>query len=124
MIKTILLVEDEKRMLNLLKLLFTSNGFHVLTAGDGEEGLRVFTSNFTQINLVISDIGLPKLTGDAMFSEMKKVDPNIKLIFASGEVDQEIRIHLLQLGVIDFISKPFDTEHLIKRVVEITSDLL
>ncbi|MCA0445150.1 MAG: response regulator [Bacteroidetes bacterium] len=118
--KTLLIVEDEKRMLILLKLLFTSNGFEVLTAKDGEEGLNVFIKNNAKISMVISDIGLPKLTGEAMFIEMKKVNQDVKLIFTSGNVEPLEKSTLLKKGVSDFFSKPYDPEHLLKKVKEIT----
>ncbi|MBN8705434.1 MAG: PAS domain S-box protein [Bacteroidetes bacterium] len=117
----LLLVEDEKPMLNLVKMFLESYGYNILTATDGQEGLAVYAKHSQQIDLVISDIGLPKLEGDAMFFEMKKINPEVKLVFASGLVEPELKRNLLAEGVIEIIGKPYDVEYLLKRAFELTT---
>jgi two-component system cell cycle sensor histidine kinase/response regulator CckA len=116
---TILLVEDESMLLDLLHGVLQDHGYTVLTARDGQEGVEVYKSNVDQIALVLSDMGLPKLGGWEMFLRMKELNPGVKVILASGFFDPKLKTEMLTAGAIDFIQKPYVTEAVLGRIREV-----
>jgi DNA-binding response OmpR family regulator len=117
--ETVLLVEDEEMLLDLLATILTAKGYNVLTAKDGMEGLRIYTEQPDRIALVISDMGLPKLGGWEMFRRMKEINKDVRAILASGYLDPNIRIEMIEAGAKDFIQKPYEPETMLKRIREI-----
>lgn len=117
--ETILIVEDEEMLLDLLKSILEQKGYSVLTAKDGLEALEVYRSHQSEISLVLTDMGLPKLGGWEAFQQMKAVNSNVKAIFASGYLDPKLRSEMLSAGAKDFIQKPYVPNALLKRVREV-----
>ncbi len=116
---TILIVEDEETMLAVLKLSLQNKGYKILSAVDGREALDRFTENKESIHLVITDLGLPKLSGEILIREMKQLKPSIKIIVASGFIDPDQRTELLALGAKDIIMKPYDQTEVLEKVREV-----
>jgi CheY-like chemotaxis protein len=114
--ETILLVEDEDILLESLSILLEGNGYHVLTARDGEEAVDVYRSKHGEIALVVTDIGLPKLSGWDAFLQMKRINPNVKAIVSSGYLDPKIKEERSSQGVSDYILKPYQPVEILKRV--------
>ena len=85
--ETILLVEDEEILRDLVKSSIEENGYAVITAQDGVEAVNLFTQHKDRIALVLCDMGLPKLGGWDAFKIMKEILPKVKIIFASGYLD-------------------------------------
>jgi two-component system cell cycle sensor histidine kinase/response regulator CckA len=116
---TILLVEDEESLLDVLKLVLESSGYHVLTAADGEEAVVVYAKHGGQISLVLSDMGLPRMGGwDAML-KILEINPRAKVILASGFFESRLREEVVSAGAIDFIQKPYVPEIILQRIEEI-----
>lgn len=80
--KTVLCVDDEKIGLRVRKIMLESNGFRVLTATDGPQGLKVFTEN--QVDLVILDYYMPGANGGDVAAEMRRFRPKVPIIFLSA----------------------------------------
>ncbi|MDI6767474.1 MAG: PAS domain S-box protein [Bacteroidota bacterium] len=120
--ETILIVEDEEMLANLLAAMFEDQGYEVLIAKDGQEGIEIFTSNTDKINLVLSDMGLPRLGGFEMFMKMKEVKPNVIAILASGYFDPNLKKELIDAGAKDFIQKPYMPEVILQRIREILDE--
>jgi nitrogen-specific signal transduction histidine kinase/ActR/RegA family two-component response regulator len=114
--ETILLVEDEAILLDSLSILLEGNGYHVITARDGEEAVDVYRSKHGEIALVVTDIGLPKLSGWDAFLQMKRINPNVKAIVSSGYLDPKIKEERSSQGVSDYILKPYQPVEILKRV--------
>ncbi|MBI2428042.1 MAG: PAS domain S-box protein [Ignavibacteriales bacterium] len=114
--ETILLVEDEDLLRNLLQQFLESKGYTVLTASDGEEGVTAYQNQQDKIKLVLSDIGLPKLGGIEMYQKIKIVDPNVRLVFASGYIEPGTKEKILNEGVHRFIQKPYDLNEVLSAV--------
>ena len=114
--ETILLVEDEDVLLESLSILLEGNGYHVLTARDGEEAVDVYRNKHGEIALVVTDIGLPKLSGWDAFLQMKRINPNVKAIVSSGYLDPKIKEERSSQGVSDYILKPYQPVEILKRV--------
>jgi DNA-binding response OmpR family regulator len=117
--ETVLLVEDEEMLLDLLASILSSKGYNVLTASDGMEALRIYSEQPDRIALVISDMGLPKLGGWEMFCRMKEINKDVRAILASGYLDPNIRMEMIEAGAKDFIQKPYEPEAILKRMREI-----
>ena len=117
--ETILLVEDEEMLLDLVKTVLEEQGFHVLAAKDGEEALDVYTHHKDEIAVVVSDMGLPKLGGWEILHKMKEINPDAKVILASGYSDPKIKSQMLKQGAKDYVSKPYDTDEITRKIREV-----
>jgi CheY-like chemotaxis protein len=113
--ETILLIEDEKPLCDYIKSVLEAKGYGVLTAEDGEEGLNLFQRE-PAIDLIISDIGMPKVDGTQVFKRIKADRPGVKVILISGLVDPGVRSRMASEGARYFISKPFSPETVLKTV--------
>ncbi len=104
---TILLVEDELLLIQMLDLAFKRDGYRVIKAHDGMEALSLYSKHQHEIDLVLTDYGLPKLTGDLLFRELHKIEPMLPVVVASGNLDPELRENLLRHGVRAIVQKPY-----------------
>lgn len=117
--ETILLVEDEPMILDLLKEVLESGGYKVMVAQNGEEAVEVYSQAKDKIALVFSDMGLPKLGGWEAFQKMKQINPRVKAILASGYLDPNLRTEMIKSGARDFIQKPYIPDQILRRVREV-----
>jgi len=115
----IMLVEDEQMLLELLKSVLEEEGYPVVTAANGEEAVEIFRQIKNEIGLVLTDMGLPKLGGWEMFEKLRVIDPDVKVILASGFVDQEMRTDMINRGAKDFVQKPYVPNAILKRIREV-----
>ncbi|MBI4548090.1 MAG: PAS domain S-box protein [Ignavibacteriae bacterium] len=120
--ETILVVEDEEMLSNLLKTLLESKGYRVLIARDGHEAVDTYRGRSHDIALVLSDMGLPKLGGWEAFQKMKAINPNVKAILASGYFDPELKKDMLAAGARDFVQKPYVAEYVLKRIRQLLDE--
>jgi len=114
--ETILLIEDEDALRHLLSSVLQAKGYTVLAAPDGEQGLRMFTENKSGIQLVLSDFGLPRLSGADAVKEMMKMRPGLKCVIASGYMEPNQRAEVSKSGVKDFIQKPYDPLDVTRKI--------
>jgi CheY-like chemotaxis protein len=117
--ETILLVEDEMALMELLKNLLQNKGYTVLTATDGLEAVELYTRNKDTIHLVLSDHGLPKLSGSEVFKRMKQLNPKVKAILASGYIEPNQKSEIFKSGIKDFVQKPYDPQEVLRKVREV-----
>lgn len=110
----ILVIEDEKRVADLLKIGLEENGYQVLVAYDGEMGRRLFQSNDFQ--LIISDIILPKLNGFELCLEIRKADEEIPILMLTALGTADDKLEGFDVGADDYMVKPFDFRELLARV--------
>lgn len=112
--QTILIVEDEKRVADLLKIGLEENRYQTMVAYDGAMGLRLFQSNSFQ--LVISDIILPKLDGFELCKEIRKVNERIPILMLTALGSADDKLEGFDAGADDYMVKPFDFRELNARV--------
>lgn len=117
--ETVLVVEDEDLLRMLVKNVLERQGYTVLTARDGLEGLELFRRHGDEIDLVLSDMGLPKIGGLQMFLRMKETGRTPKAIFCSGYLEPDSKTRLMEAGVTDFLMKPFRPAQILGKVREI-----
>jgi DNA-binding NarL/FixJ family response regulator len=91
----------------------------VLLAENGEEGVDVFRKEHERIDMVLLDMVMPKKSGKEAFIEMKKIDPNVKVLLASGFRKDNRVEEIINLGLTGFIQKPYTIEKLAEAVGEV-----
>ena len=111
---SILLVEDEELLRTTLTFLLTGEGYEVLEASDGQEAVDLFIQQPDAIDLVLSDLMMPRLNGLEMFRILKEVRPQVKLILITGMLNAAPAWR--EQGVHDLIAKPFEITHLLNKV--------
>ncbi|MCG8637694.1 MAG: response regulator [Desulfobacterales bacterium] len=109
-IYTILLVDDEEGIRNVLNITLTHAGFKVLLAPDGDRGLAVFRDR--KPDIVITDIKMPGIDGIELLREIKQISPDTEVIMITGHGDMDLAVKSLQYEAADFITKPIDSEEL------------
>jgi CheY-like chemotaxis protein len=112
----ILLVDDEPEISELAAEMLTEEGYKVILAKDGVEALRIYEQMGKRIGLVILDFFLPVMDGDAVFDELKAINPNINVVFSSGFAEQSKLSSMLARGLRGFIPKPYMREKLLEQV--------
>jgi two-component system, cell cycle sensor histidine kinase and response regulator CckA len=117
--ETILLVEDEQNLLGLMKTALERAGYAVLTAMDGLSAIKTYSLNKDKIALVLTDLGLPKLDGAAVFTSLMEIDPKVKIILASGYLDPTLKSNLLRSGAKEFIQKPYSPNVVLRKIREV-----
>ncbi len=113
--ETILVVEDEPGLREYLLDLLSAEGYKVLAAKDGESAISLFL-NQSDIKLVISDIGLPKIGGLDLMATIKMINPGTRVILASGFLEESERLRMEKEGVKMFIQKPYERDDLLNKV--------
>lgn len=109
---TILIVEDDTSINNMLNKLLTLNGYEVICAFSGTEGVLIHNE---KVNLILLDLMLPGKTGEEIIKELKKkVDVPVIVMSAIHEVNK--KLDLFSLGADDYVTKPFDNEELLARI--------
>jgi CheY-like chemotaxis protein len=115
--KTILVVEDQKDLLDICKTMLLDLGYNVLAAGTPEEAIRLANEN-ANIDLLMTDVVMPGMNGRELQAHIQKSNPGIKCLFMSGYTSNVISHH----GVLDegvhFIQKPFTLKGIDKKIME------
>ena len=114
--ETILVVEDEEMLRGLVREVLTRSGYTVLEAADGEEGIAQYIKSRSSIDLVLLDLGLPKRSGDSVFTELKKMNPDVRVVFSTGYVKKEKSSELRELGALGVVHKPYAVDELMSVV--------
>ncbi|MCX5703590.1 MAG: response regulator [Candidatus Omnitrophica bacterium] len=103
--KRILVIDDDKAILESLSLFLSKNGFEVVTAKDGEEGLAIFKGS--DINIVLVDVRLPGISGLEVLKEIKELNEDCLVIAITGRDSLGDALQAIGLGAYDYLTKPF-----------------
>jgi CheY-like chemotaxis protein len=117
--ETVLLVEDEDTVRHLASELLEESGYVVLSAGGGEEAINFATTHKDHIDLLITDVVMPKVSGKEVAEQLKKIHPETKVLFMSGYTDEAIVHHGIVDSNIAFIQKPFSEQALAHKIREV-----
>ncbi|WP_245417822.1 cell cycle histidine kinase CckA [Cohaesibacter celericrescens] len=115
---TILLVEDEEAVRAFAARALASRGYSVHEAGSGVEALELIDQIDEEIDLVVSDVVMPEMDGPTMLGELRKVRPDLKVIFMSGYAEEAFRKNLPDNVEFGFLPKPFSLKQLATKVKE------
>ncbi len=110
----ILLVEDDSTLSMIVSETLQRDGFEVLTAGDGEDGLRKFTRHGA--DLIIADVMMPRMDGFEMGRRIRLLDRNVPLLFLTAKSEIDDIVEGFELGGNDYLKKPFKMLELIVRI--------
>lgn len=109
--ETILVVEDEEVLRNILGRVLRQHGYDVILAADGAMGTALFSAQHAQIKLVLTDLDMPVLDGFGLIPKLQKIDPAVKIVVSTGIVGgkepQRRSVSLKELGVRAVVTKPF-----------------
>lgn len=111
----ILVVDDEIRMRKLIKDFLVAKGYSILEAEDGEKALEVFEENKNKINLVLLDVMMPKLDGWSVLRQIRQ-ESKVPIIMLTARGEEQDELFGFELGVDEYISKPFSPKILIARI--------
>ena len=112
---TILVVDDEQRMRKLIKDFLVKENYKVIEAVDGEDAIEVFLQNKNKINLVLLDVMMPKVDGWTVLREIR-TDSNVPVIMLTARGEEQDELFGFELGVDEYISKPFSPKVLVARI--------
>ncbi|MBI2427627.1 MAG: response regulator [Ignavibacteriales bacterium] len=117
--ETILFVEDEEMLTEVAVMMLKQNGYTVITAKNGEEGYERYAKNRDTIDLIISDVGMPIMSGEKMYELIKRLAPSVKIIFATGYIEPSVKDQLLKKGAEQFIQKPYEAPEFLRKVRDV-----
>lgn len=117
----ILVVEDDKRILDLMHIALTEHGYQCRLSKNGEEALAILKAD-TDFIMVITDIVMPGINGIELTKELKKKFPDLPILVMTGYTDDFTYDNVINAGAADFIKKPFTIKELAVRVAKVKRD--
>jgi PAS domain S-box-containing protein len=114
--ETILVVDDEASILSITRHALEMFGYQALTASNGAEALALFAQKRGKIAVVLTDMAMPVLDGAALIYALRKIDPNVKVIAASGLKSTVQSMEPFGLGATSFLAKPFTAETMLHTI--------
>ncbi|MFH0995394.1 MAG: response regulator [Pseudomonadota bacterium] len=118
-IETILLVDDEDKILDVERDLLSALGYTVIVATNGKQAIRLYETNPDKIDLVVLDMIMPGMGGGEIYDALRKVKPDVKVLLCSGYSQAGQASEILQRGCTGFIQKPFNASELSEKLREI-----
>ncbi len=112
----ILIVDDESRMRKLVKDFLIKEDYSILEAGDGEEALKVYEENKEKIDLILLDVMMPKLDGWSVLRNIRLENKKVPVVMLTARGEEQDELFGFELGVDEYISKPFSPKILVARV--------
>jgi two-component system cell cycle sensor histidine kinase/response regulator CckA len=117
--ETILVVEDDEVVRQLVTRILQSGGYRMLEASDGSNALQICQQCEGQIELVLTDLVMPQMSGPALTEKLKELYPGIRIVYTSGYADDAIVRHGHLDPGMPFIQKPFSPNNLLQKVREV-----
>ena len=117
----LLLVEDEDMVRAVAERALSRAGYSVTSARDGEEGLGIIANGKDQFDLIVSDVVMPAMDGPAMARAIRRVKPNIPILFMSGYAEEQLR-NQIDIDNMYFLPKPFSVQQINARVAEVLAN--
>jgi PAS domain S-box-containing protein len=113
---TVLLVEDEPALRNLVQILLAEAGYHVIASATAQEALSLGTAPGVQIDLLLTDVVMPGMSGPQLATELLRRRPEIQVLYMSGYIGDALSEHGLDEAAAALIHKPFKPDHLLKLI--------
>ena len=115
----ILVIDDEEDLRTVAEGILEDSGYNVVTCGSGLEGLLFYEDNMASVVAVLLDLSMPGMSGKETFIELKKIDPEIKVLLASGYIKENDIRDIMELGVMDYIQKPYTLSELTQKISQV-----
>ena len=117
--KTILVIDDEQMIRDMAFDILTSLGYKVLLAKSGDEGIQIYSEQFSSIDLILLDLIMPHMNGAICFDRLKSINPAVKVVVSSGISDLHKKKEMERLGISGFLEKPFSVTRMARKLQEI-----
>ncbi len=119
--ESILVVEDEEELLDITKKILEKHGYKVIKAIDGKEAIELYLQHKEEIKAVLLDVMMPVMDGQACILELRKVNPEVKIIAISGLIEKDKLAEVADLADA-FLSKPYAIEKLLQTIHEVLNE--
>ena len=113
---TILVVDDEARMRKLIKDFLIQKNFNIIEAEDGEKALKAYEENKEKIDLILLDVMMPKLDGWSVLRNIRQDNKKLPIVMLTARAEEQDELFGFELGVDEYITKPFSPKILVARV--------
>jgi len=113
---TVLVVDDESRMRKLIKDFLAKKEFNIIEAEDGEKALKIYKEQKNKIDLILLDVMMPKLDGWSVLRQIRQENKKLPIIMLTARAEEQDELFGFELGVDEYISKPFSPKILVARV--------
>ena len=117
--ETILLVEDDEMVRNLVRTVLQDNGYTILEALHGGKALSVVEQHEGPIDLLVTDVIMPEMSGQELAEQLKTLYPQMKMLFMSGYTDDAVVRHGVRTAEVEFLPKPFSPSVLASKIREV-----
>ena len=117
----ILVVDDEDQIREITKKILETHGYRVITANDGKEAIELYIQNREEIKLVLMDMMMPVMDGSVSIRELRKANPEVKIIAVSGLTQKDKIAKVDGILVQAFLTKPYTAEKLLNTIHEVSS---
>jgi two-component system, cell cycle sensor histidine kinase and response regulator CckA len=117
--ETVLLVEDEVAVRSSVRRLLEWHGYRVVEAPNGAEALRIYQENPASIDVVVTDMAMPEMSGDELIERLRIGNPALKVLFMSGYTERSLRASSRESPRTGFIDKPFTVDTLMQKLREV-----
>ncbi len=114
--RTVLVIDDEEGVRNVVRRIFERAGYEVLLACDGIEGVERFRERHREIGAVLLDITMPRMGGEETFAELRRIRDDVRVLLASGYSEQEAMSRFAGKGLAGFVEKPFRAQTLLEKL--------
>ena len=112
----ILAVEDDERIRSAVKLALEDEGWIVDEAESGEEAMLILRERREKIDVVLLDLTMPQMDGEVTFHELRRIRPDLPVVFMSGHSEQDIATRLIGKTRVEFLHKPFSLDRLREKI--------
>lgn len=120
--ETVLVVDDEDSVLQVVKMTLEKFGYRVLTARDGEQAVAMYVGNQAMIAIVLTDLMMPVMDGVVTIRALKHINPRVKVIAGSGLGSHPKQKSLRDLGVKHFVAKPYTAETILRELQNVLAE--
>ncbi|MFA6220778.1 MAG: PAS domain S-box protein [Desulfomonilaceae bacterium] len=120
--ETILLIDDESNLLELTSRFLKRANYKLITASNARNALELYEKHREEIRLIVLDLIMPGMSGKQCLEALRNMNPNVKVIIASGQPEEAIAEDLKQAGTSNFIKKPFDMARLLDQIRKILDE--
>ena len=120
---TVLVVDDNASVRDVVTMMLENAGYRVLAAPDGPSALDIFRESGSQIEAVLLDVTMPEMSGDEVLRRLRDIDEGVRVILTTGWNEQELLRRLPDAKPAAFLKKPFRHDHLVDAVRRVVDEL-
>lgn len=113
---TVLIADDEESVRKVAERVLRQSGFRVLMASNGSEAVRMYAEHADEVVAVLLDMTMPKLSGEEVFRELRRLRPDVRVVLSSGYNEQDAMAHFVGKGLAGFLQKPWVPAELIEAM--------